>query len=309
MKVFFVANGQPLENLEFVRFHKRNCCPGGGDTWKGITFVENYREADFLIVYNAPNYVPRDFPHEKIVYIKTEPDGFEFTDHYWDYVDKQYSHFFTMDENRHRRAGWSIDKPYDELTKDFPEKTKKISWITSNTGDGTQPSNIQILNGHYLRMIFLKKFIDKYPNELDLYGKGLEKYQFQGNKGPIDHKWDALKDYRYAFVFENCWQPGYYSEKLCDAVLDGCMPIYWGCPTLEKFLPKDSFIRLDLVREDAHDLALEIINSDFRENHLDELKEAKRLMLNEYSIFPTVKKDLDIVLKKNKKSKLEVTIT
>jgi len=127
----------------------------------------------------------------------------------------------------------------------------------------------------------MKKFMRRHPGVLDLYGRRLTSYGGQ----EIKDKWTGLKDYRYAFTFENSMQKGYWTEKICDAILSGCMPIYWGCPNLEEFLPENSFIRLDLKKEDAVERAYEIINSDFREQHIKELQIAKNLILDQWNVW------------------------
>jgi hypothetical protein len=43
---------------------------------------------------------------------------------------------------------------------------------------------------------------------------------------PIDRKVDGLKDYRFELVIENEDSP-FFSEKLIDSILCGCIPIYW----------------------------------------------------------------------------------
>lgn len=264
--------------------------PGESCRWKNIVSVEDIKEADYLVIINEPvGFDIPDFPPEHILYFKREPDEFLFVQHYWDKVPLE-SHVFPLGD-LHEMQRWHIQKSYDELKQmDFPEKTKKLSCVMSNYGDGSQPPDIQVLQGHKLRWFFMRNFLQKYPEEVDVYGKRLDAYKFKWNKGWIVDKWDGLRDYRYSFVFENSWQPGLFTEKLCGPVLAGCMPIYWGCPNLEKFFPENSFIRLDISKEDAPDRAMEIVNSDFREQHLDELREAKKRILEEYNVWPTLYK-------------------
>jgi len=259
----------------------RWCSPGENSRWGNIVSVDNMDEADYLVIVNTPLDIDySSFPPEKILYFKWEPDEFFFVQHMWDNVHPSSHKFNTSDTGI--LIKWHVNKTYDELKNiGFPEKTKQLSWITTNQGDGTQ-SGVQILEGHVLRMNFMKKFLQRYPGVLDLYGRRLIKY----GGYEIEDKWDGLKDYRYAFTFENSEQKGYWTEKICDAILSGCMPIYWGCPNLKDFLPKNSFIRLDLRKEDAVEKAIEIIHSDFREQHLDELKEAKNLILDNWNVWP-----------------------
>ena len=272
----------------------RRFCPGGKGEWKNIKSVDEMDDADVLVICGTPfmGFDFASFSPEKIMYYKLEPDEFWFVPFYWKYVNPS-SHMITMDAHP-RFATWDIKKTYDELlNNDFPEKTKRLSWVTTNYGDGTQEPDIQVLSGHRLRMKFLKDFLKKYPDEMILYGRRLENYKYKCNKGALYDKWEGLADYRYTFSFMNSSQIGFFDEKLVDAIMAGCMPMVWGCPNLEDFLPKNSFIRLDITKDDAIDEAVEIANSDFREQNLDELKEAKRILLTELSLMPQLWKDIN----------------
>ena len=46
-----------------------------------------------------------------------------------------------------------------------------------------------------------------------------------------------------AQVIENMREPNYFSEKLVDAVLCSTVPIYWGCPNLDRFVDPDGIIQ------------------------------------------------------------------
>ncbi|WP_237416386.1 glycosyltransferase family 10 domain-containing protein [Helicobacter saguini] len=48
----------------------------------------------------------------------------------------------------------------------------------------------------------------------------------------IENKIEWLKDYTFNICFENSSYPGYLSEKLADAFIAGCVPIYWGDTSL-----------------------------------------------------------------------------
>ena len=51
--------------------------------------------------------------------------------------------------------------------------------------------------------------------------------------GNIDDKIEWLKSYKFNICFENGSHPGYLTEKLFDAFLAGCVPIYWGDTSLK----------------------------------------------------------------------------
>ena len=53
-----------------------------------------------------------------------------------------------------------------------------------------------------------------------------------------------MKRYLYAICPENTWSPGYVTEKLVDAKLAGCIPIYWGGLS-NTFFDNKALINLD----------------------------------------------------------------
>lgn len=55
-------------------------------------------------------------------------------------------------------------------------------------------------------------------------------------------KLDILKNFRFCACFENCMVNGYITEKIFTCFTAGCVPIYWGAPNVEEYIPKDCFI-------------------------------------------------------------------
>ncbi len=62
---------------------------------------------------------------------------------------------------------------------------------------------------------------------------------------PFDHKCDGLGPYRYSVVIENVQERNYFSEKLVDTILCNTVPIYWGCPNLDRFFDPAGIIQCD----------------------------------------------------------------
>ena len=62
--------------------------------------------------------------------------------------------------------------------------------------------------------------------EIEIMGRGYR---------PFSDKAEGLAPYRYSVVIENVREPGYFSEKLVDALLCGTVPIYWGAPDIGRF--------------------------------------------------------------------------
>jgi len=267
--------------------------PSFEPAYENLVFTDDMNSADiFIIINNPPQH---SCPAERVIYYKTEPDEFYYVPHYWlkPWVEKE-SKFFPMDEKHPRIQTWDLHKDWTTLFRDnFRDKHWLMQVVTTNYGDGTQVE--QQLSGHIARMKFLKKFLDNHGYRKDvwrLWGRRLENYHYPVNFGEIYDKFDALWDSKYTFAFMNSVQPGFFDEKVTDAILCNCMPIVYGCPNLEQILPEHSFIRLDITKEDAVDKAWDLINSDYYEKHKDALGEAKKLILNKLSIIPRLHHDI-----------------
>jgi hypothetical protein len=106
-------------------------------------------------------------------------------------------------------------------------KTKNISIIVSDK---------TTTRGHKLRHEIVQSLADK----VDVYGRGYR---------PIPDKLEALRDYRFTIVVENCRRDFYFTEKLIDAFATGTIPIYWGCPGIFDVFGHMSLLPFDTMDE------------------------------------------------------------
>jgi hypothetical protein len=101
------------------------------------------------------------------------------------------------------------------------EKYKDLSIIASSK---------KSTSGHKLR----HDIISEYADEIDsVFGHGYSS---------IDTKITGLAPYRYSIVVESSRFDYYFTEKLIDAISVGCVPIYWGCPSIGDFFDIDGII-------------------------------------------------------------------
>lgn len=163
-------------------------------------------------------------------------------------------------------------KTYDELKSITNiNKTKTISLIASNKTFTT---------GHKKRYVFLKKIQEVFGTEIDIFGIGFN---------PINDKWDAIAPYKYHIVLENSSYPDYFTEKLSDAFLGLSYPIYYGCPNIYDYFPKNTVSQIDIGRPDeAIETIKNIIRSNQYEQSLSDLQHAKDLILDTYQLFPAL---------------------
>lgn len=73
------------------------------------------------------------------------------------------------------------------------------------------------------------------------------------------------KSYRFCLIIENSDSPGYHTEKIYDALRDGCIPVYWANSDALDFMPSDESVIL--IRDYLNNLSalkakIEMINAD-----------------------------------------------
>ena len=89
----------------------------------------------------------------------------------------------------------------------------------------------------------LKKF------DIDCPGKSLNNLKLPSLSprfalGERDTKLALLRKYKFVFAIENYISNGYQTEKLYDAYLAGCIPIYLGDPNINEIFNKNSMLNL-----------------------------------------------------------------
>lgn len=104
------------------------------------------------------------------------------------------------------------------------------------------------------------------PHEFDYYGMGWDQPLQDGSfykkalkklglfkidrsskskcyKGPVENKFEVMKDYSFSICYENAQGiDGYVTEKILDCLVSGCIPIYWGAPNIKDLVPSNCFI-------------------------------------------------------------------
>jgi len=298
----------PEPDKDFFNSIKRQT-PDNLGLWGKIKGTSDKQNADYHVVFNHPR---KDVNYQNTLLFSLEPPVSSLYKN-WSDIDKTQRHPI---ETHHTPQRWWVDKSYDQLKQsNSPIKTHDLSWITSDKGRskrgirvamrslamklGVDESALQpypIINwplyGHILRMKFYDKLVANTPGIVHLYGHG----DFKGDhyRGPVEDKWSALKNYRYTLAIENYHGLNYWSEKISDALLAWCMPIYWGCTNLSEYLPENSYVQIDIEDPNAAYHVKSIIESDLREANIDAIAEARKRILDRYQIWPTVQ---DSILK------------
>jgi hypothetical protein len=165
---------------------------------------------------------------------------------------------------------WFYGKSHREASADFPtQKSLNFSTVCS--------SKQQRHTLHSLRHEFTRRLKHEIP-ELEVFGHG---HRF------IQSKVEALDPFRYHLAIENHHAPHHWTEKLADTFLGGCLPFYFGCPNVFDYFPEESLIPLD-IRDFSASLETiqKAICDNVYEKRLPAIREARRLVLDEYALFP-----------------------
>lgn len=90
--------------------------------------------------------------------------------------------------------------------------------------------------------------------------------------GPVPNKRVFIRDYLFNIAFENTSFPGYTTEKIAESWVEGCIPIYWGDPTVTLDINPDCFINIHNFQsfEEAIAYIQEVDNSiDLQKKYLE----------------------------------------
>ncbi|WP_296221419.1 glycosyltransferase family 10 [uncultured Sphingomonas sp.] len=128
--------------------------------------------------------------------------------------------------------GYSRDTGYrhnHDYIRDLPPpaKTQMLSTVTSN---------LNYMPMHIKRRALLDRLARDYAGRFDLFGRP-HRY--------VEYKEDAILPYRFHLCVENCAVPDLWTEKVADALLGYAVPVYAGCPNIDRYFP-GATIAIDL---------------------------------------------------------------
>jgi hypothetical protein len=270
-KIYFADT--PWSNSKTLVENFRHQTPDNSGTWENITFTLNKDEADYIIIMDETS---ESVVEEKVIFLGREPSAVGLKE----WTKNSFGNYHHEKGNSWFAQTWWIKIPFDELITLNPKKEKNLSSIDSGKRY-TQYHNFRVDLNLFLR--------DNFKSEIDVFGPINNKVL------PYRDKTNGLHPYRYSLVLENCKTDFYFSEKIADPILMLTLPIYSGCKQIEKFLPKGSYISFDDSKgvEYAAEQIIEISKSNFREDNIENLKEARELMMKKYNIWPTIHKAIN----------------
>lgn len=269
MTLVHIAKSWPNPDL-------RRQTPGHKCVWGDCQFtLDTVERCDYLVVLN---HIPRDMTvevaPERIWAVMQEPPlpAYRCFEKGFRYYNRIITQDLRLQERKiihsHGSLPWHVARSYDELTAMArPEKTRDLSWITSNLG---------MHKGHRLRLQFLDR-LKAAAVPFDLFGRGFQ---------PLPDKWDGIAPYRYAIAVENHSCEHYWTEKIADCFLAWTMPIYFGATKLADYFPAESYVWLDITDPAAPQRVAEVVRSNLAEKNRDAIAEARRRVLDEHNLFP-----------------------
>jgi hypothetical protein len=301
LRVKFLSKAASGNSASYLRRHMPNGeCQLGEIEW---VFQQDDPRYDWLVVYDDLPSVAGErntlweeklsCPRENTLLITAEPSTIKV---YGKAFLAQFGHVLTSQEPWaiphpnpiFSQCGllWFYGKSHQQASADFPiQKKFDISTVCS--------SKQQKHTLHSLRHDFTRRLKMEMP-ELEVFGHG---HRF------IKTKVEALDPFRYHLAIENHFAPHHWTEKLADTFLGGCLPFYFGCPNVFDYFPEESLIPVD-IRNFGE--SLEIIKKAMRDNayekRLPAIREARRLVLEEYALFPMLSRLIPGIHQGTKKS-------
>jgi GR25 family glycosyltransferase involved in LPS biosynthesis len=251
----------------------------GGGRWDEIEITTS-DAADCYVLFNQPGRFGDTFVPERTIVFPMEPSHAVARWGEWAAPDPRrflqvrgHDHFPNCGE-------WHIDRDWATLHGERIAKSADLSAVVSSKFQ--EP-------GQALRIGFLR-WLEAHAMKPDIYGydniHGLHGYR--GSLPPRD-KSAGLVPYRYTLAVENSAHANYFTEKVLDAILAECVPFYWGCPNLDDYLDPRAFIRLPLEDfEASRRIVEEAIASDEWSRRIEAVRSAKRRILDELQLFPTL---------------------
>ncbi len=163
-------------------------------------------------------------------------------------------------------------KDYDELVSLTHFKKDKLLSVVVSSKDNTP--------GHRDRLNLITNLKEHFGEDIDIFGRGINE---------IEDKWDALSRYKYHIALENSSFNHYWTEKLADAFLAGCHPIYYGCPNIGQYFSQQSLTPIDINNpKETISIIENCIDQSTYEKTKPLIELEREKILNKYNLFPMI---------------------
>jgi hypothetical protein len=122
---------------------------------------------------------------------------------------------------------------------------------------------------------------DKLSNVKFFYGLNNKNMKLHENNIPLKHPRDKTPMYEnsmFCIVVENNRSINYYTEKLMDCIVSKTIPIYYGCPNIDKYFNINGFILFETVEQLIN--IINILDEKYYHSKLEYVLENYNIWLN-----------------------------
>lgn len=143
--------------------------------------------------------------------------------------------------------------------------------VTSVSGNKTSNNSDELYSEREKVIRWFEKY---HKDEFDFYGTGWDYESHPCYRGTVYDKCATYHNYKFAICFENTRNvKGYVTEKICDCLCSGIVPIYWGADDISLYVPVNCFI--DFRKYSSMDelyLYLKSMHEDEYQKYIDAAK-------------------------------------
>lgn len=246
--IFFeiYAEGQPVKNNNFKKYFIAQENPTINLLNQDLVYCKNFSK-----VFAWDRRVA-DQPNGVLLMVPNEIKLFEFSS----YVERE---IFSCLINGNKRFPVSSE---DDL---YEERFAVIEWYQRNA-----PIDFALYGRGWdkPKAGFTRK--DKLIRRGKRLASQLFGYKpFPSYRGSVIDKGDIYQNCKFAYCYENTKNlENYITEKIFDAMMYGCVPIYWGAQNVLDFIPKECFIdRRDFANQASLHQYLKNMTSEVYERY------------------------------------------
>lgn len=182
---------------------------------------------------------------------------------------------------------WTFEDDLQALrTQPPPLKTVPLAAVSSG-----KPSGKLLIPGHEARLSFFHRAKEA-GLPLEVFGRGMP--ASLSPRGPVASKASVLRPARLALVIENYTEgEQYVTEKLWDALVCWCLPVYFGSRAADTMIPSDAILRLPDLGDNGLRVLRDAVSSPtLWEDRLPAIAEARKLAMGRLRMVEWVKREL-----------------
>lgn len=210
-----------------------------------FTKIKLADDVDKIVFFNVTPSMARKYdlsklPKEKMVLFMWEPKTV-LRRMYLPRIRECFSKVYTLDDSlvdgkTHFKFYYPVMGPM--LQDVVPFKEKKLCTLVASNLKSSYVNELYTARKEAIRF-----FEQTGEESFEFYGRGWNAAEYPSYRGTIGDKIQTIKNYRFNICYENTQgTPGYVTEKIFDCFMAGTVPVYWGAPNIEAYVPKGCFI-------------------------------------------------------------------